>query len=306
MTHATISVISFGGGFNLPLWAAQACGYFERHGVTMELHFTADSRQVFRGLADGTYHVALTALDNIVAHQERQTAAVSEGAPDFFAFMGSDEGFLSLVSAPDIRSFADLAGRALSVDDPSNGFSMVLREMLAMNGLAPDDVEWQSAGATDRRYAALVAGQHAATMLRTPFDLLALQAGCHRLGKVRELIGPYMGIVGAARRAWAASNGEALVGFVRAYRDAVGWLHAPANREAAETLLRAGVPSMSAELGRLSCDALLNPEDGFYGDVRLDPKGVEAVLRLRSRYADTPRPLNDASRYVDLQYWSAA
>jgi ABC-type nitrate/sulfonate/bicarbonate transport system substrate-binding protein len=301
-----ITVISFGGGFNLPLWAAQARGLFEHHGVSIALEFTADSRQVFRGLMQGDYHVAITALDNIVAHQEGHAEPVSDEAPDFFAFMGSDSGFLSLVSAPGVPDFATLVGRSVSVDDPANGFSMVLREMLMRHGLAPDAVKWERAGGTDRRYAALLEGRHAATMLRSPFDLLALQQGCHRLAVTREAIGPYMGIVGAARRCWAASRADALVGFIRAYRDAVQWLKAPSHRTEAQGLLRQHVPGMSLELAALSCTAMLDPVEGFLDDVRLDPAGVQAVLQLRSKHREPVQRLDDPGRYVDERYWRAA
>lgn len=301
-----IAVISFGGGFNLPLWAAQAQGFFARHGVEITLHFTADSRQVFSGLMQGDYQVAITAFDNIVAHQAGHAEPLPQGATDFFAFMGSDEGFLSLVSAPDVPDFAALAGRTVSVDDPANGFSMLLREMLEQQGLGRDDVPWARAGGTDRRYAALLEGRHAATMLRTPFDLLALQQGCHRLARAQDAVGPYMGIVGAARRSWAAAHGAQLTGFVRAYRDAVHWLQATAHRSAAEALLQAHVPGMTAALATLSCQALLHPQDGFFSDQRLDADGVATVLRLRSRHGDRTRPLADASHYIDDRYWRAA
>src|SRR3954468_14185833 len=67
-----ISVISFGGGFNLPLWAARDQGFFARHGLAPQLNVTPDSRQLFTGLMEGRYEVAVTAFDNIVAYQEDQ------------------------------------------------------------------------------------------------------------------------------------------------------------------------------------------------------------------------------------------
>lgn len=302
-----IEVISFAGGFNLPLWIAQDHRFFERHRVAIHLQFTADSRQVFSGLMKGDYHVAITALDNIVAHQEGDAERVSQEPPDFFAFMGSDEGFLSLVSAPNVPDFAALAGRTVSVDDPANGFSMVLREMLMRHGLQPESVVWERAGGTDRRYAALLEGRHGATMLRAPFDLLALQKGCHRLATTREAIGPYMGIVGAARRSWAEGHRDALVGFIRAYRDAVRWLKDPAHRGAAAELLCLHVPTLSPELSLQSCELMMDPDRGFFDDLRLDPAGVQTVLQLRSRHRESSKQaLVDPTRYLDDSFWRAA
>lgn len=301
-----ISVISFGGGFNLPLWAARDKGFFARHGLAPTLTITADSKQLFSGLMAGTYHVAITAFDNIVAYQEGQGEVKFDPPSDFFAFMGSDDGFLSLVATPEIKTVADLKGRTVSVDAMSNGFSFALREMLARGGVAESDVKWARAGGTDRRFAALMERQHDATMLRAPFDLQARNRGFNQLATAREVIGPYLGIVGAARRSWAQANPQDAVAFVRAYRDAIRWLKAPANRQDAIGLLVANVPGMTPQIAQQSCELMLDPRSGFFSDAQMDPAAARAVLALRSRLGDPPRQLNDLGRYLDDRYWRQA
>jgi ABC-type nitrate/sulfonate/bicarbonate transport system substrate-binding protein len=301
-----IQVISFGGGFNLPLWAARDHGFFTRHGIHVQLTITPDSRQLFSGMMEGKYHVAITAFDNILAYQENQGEVKFNPPSDFFAFMGSDDGFLSLVAAPEVKSFADLRGKTISVDSMSNGFSFALRDMLARNGLGKDDVQWALAGGTDRRFAALMEKKHAATMLRAPFDLQAKNRGFNQLATTREVIGPYMGIVGAARRSWARSNEAATVAFIRAYRDAIRWLKTPANRPAAVALLVRNVPNMSEQIALQSCDLMLHLRSGFFSDVQLDAKGVAAVLALRSKLAEPTRALNDPTKYLDEHFWRLA
>ena len=301
-----LSVISFGGGFNLPLWAARDRGFFARNGLAPTLQVTPDSRNVFSGLMEGRYHVAITAFDNIVAYQEGQGEVKFDPPSDFFAFMGSDDGFLSLVAVPEVQTIAALKGRTISVDAMSNGFSFVLREMLARNGVAESDVKWARAGGTDRRFAALMERQHDATMLRAPFDLQARNRGFRQLATARDAIGPYLGIVGAARRSWAQQHPAQVVGFIRAYREAVAWLKDPANRPAAQALLQANVPGMPAQVAEQSCALMLDPAGGFFSDVGLDPRAVQAVLDLRGKLADPPRRLTDPDRYVDRRYWREA
>ena len=305
-TPVPINVISFGGGFNLPLWAARERGFFAAHGLAATLHITPDSKHLFTGLMEGRYQVAITAFDNIVAYQEGQAETVFNPPSDFFAFMGSDDGFLSLVSAPEVKSFAELRGKTISVDSMNNGFSFVLREMLAQNGLTESDVQWARAGGTDRRFASLMERQHAATMLRAPFDLQAKNRGFHQLATAREVLGPYMGICGAAQRSWAAQQPQAVTGFIRAYRGAVRWLLDRANRAAAEVLLTANVPGMTAALAKQSCDLMLHPTSGFFRDVQLDAQGVRRVLALRSKLAQPVKVLSDPARYIDERYWQAA
>jgi len=301
-----ISVISFGGGFNLPLWAARDQGFFARHGLAATLQVTPDSRNVFSGLMEGRYHVAITAFDNIVAYQEGQGEVRFDPPSDFFAFMGSDDGFLSLVAAPDVKTIAQLKGRTISVDAMTNGFSFALREMLARNGVSEADVKWARAGGTDRRFAALMEKQHDATMLRAPFDLQARNRGFNQLATAREVIGPYLGIVGAARRSWAQQHPEQVVGFIRAYRDAVRWLEDPANRGAAQALLQANVPGMPAQVAAQSCALMLDAKSGFFRDADMEPRAVQAVLDLRGKLGEPPRQLTDPDKYIDRRYWRDA
>ncbi len=301
-----VSVISFGGGFNLPLWAARDQGFFARRGIVPTLNVTVDSKQVFSGLMDGRYQIAITAFDNIVGYQEGQGEVKFDPPSDFFAFMGSDDGFLSLVATPEVRSFADLRGKTVSVDAMTNGFSFVLREMLTRNGLAESDVQWARAGGTDRRFAALMERQHAATILRAPFDVQARNRGFTQLATARDVIGPYLGIVGAARRSWAQANEATVVDFIGAYRDAVRWLKAPGNRGAAEALLVANVPGMAPQVARQSAELMLHPQTGFFSDVQMEPQSVQAVLALRSKLGEPRRVLDDPARYLDRRYLQRA
>jgi ABC-type nitrate/sulfonate/bicarbonate transport system substrate-binding protein len=303
---APVSVISFGGGFNLPLWAARDHGFFARHGLAVSLQVTPDSRTVFGGLMEGRHQMAVTAFDNIVAYQEGQGEIRFDPPSDFFAFMGSDDGFLSLVAAPDVKTVAQLKGRTVSVDAMSNGFSFALREMLARNGVAESEVKWARAGGTDRRFAALMERQHDATMLRAPFDLQARNRGFNQLATAREVLGPYLGIVGAARRSWARDHPEEMVAFIRAYRDAVRWLGEPGNRAGAQALLQANVPGMTAQIAEQSCVLMLDQRTGFFRDVDLQPEAVNAVLALRSKLGEPPRPLTDPDKYLDRRYWRLA
>src|SRR3989442_732433 len=116
-------------------------------------------------------------MDTIVAYQEGQGEAKIPDNPDLFAFLGGDGGFLSVVSAPSVKSFADLKGKTVSVDAMTTGFAFVARELLVRNGVTETDVTFVRAGGTSNRYRELIAGKHDATLLRTPFELLVRQRG---------------------------------------------------------------------------------------------------------------------------------
>lgn len=300
-----LRVITFEGGWNLGVWAAQRQGFFEANGVAVQLINTPNSVALVTGLYDGRYDIAMATIDNFVAYQEGQGEAKLAGEPDFVVVMGGDGGFLSVVGGAGVKSFAELKGKTLSVDAMTTGLAFVLRDLVARSGVAESDVTYVRAGGTAQRYRELVAGKHSATLLRTPFELLANERGLAVLGTA-ESLGAYQGTVTAVRRSWAATHEGALTGFVKGYRSGVAWLYDPANRETAEALLVANIRDMTPALARRSYDLLLAPRGGITKDAALDMEGIRTVLALRSRYGVPQKTLTDPAKYIDDSYLRAA
>ena len=300
-----LRVIAFDGGWNLPVWAAQRQGFFEANGVTVQLSYTPNSVFLITSLLDGKFDIGLAGIDNIVAYQEGQGEAKIADNPDLFAFLGNDSGFASIVAAPNVKSFADLKGKTVSVDAMTTGYAFMVRELLARNGLTEADVTYVRAGGTSNRYRDLVAGKQDATLLRTPFELLVRERGFNQLA-TGESLGAYEGTVGAARRSWAKANEPALLGFMRGYRAGVDWIYDRANREIVEAMLVANVRDMTPALAKKSYDLLVADKGGVTRDVALDIEGIRTVLQLRSKYGAPQKTLTDPMKYVDLSYYDKA
>jgi len=83
---AKVTVNVFPGGFNWPSFVGQQKGFFERNGITVTLHPTANSVAQMTGLAEGKFDIAITAFDNIVAYVEGQGEAPIGAQSEFFAF----------------------------------------------------------------------------------------------------------------------------------------------------------------------------------------------------------------------------
>jgi ABC-type nitrate/sulfonate/bicarbonate transport system substrate-binding protein len=301
----TLRVLAFDGGWNLPIWAAQRNGLFEAQGLNVQLAYTPTSGFLVTSVLDGKADIAFAAIDNVVAYQEGQGEAKVADNPDLFAFMGGDGGFISIVASPAIMSVRELKGKTVSVDAMTTGFAFVVRELVARNGLAEADVNFVRAGGTANRYRDLVAGKHDATLLRTPFELLAETRGHHTIATA-ESLGPYQGTVGLARRSWAREHEREVVGFLRAYKAATDWLYDPANREIAEALLVANIRDMSPALAKRSYALLVSDKGGLSRDLKPDANGIATVLQLRSKYALPAKSLTDPMRYVDLGYYDKA
>lgn len=302
-----LRVIVFAGGFNLPIWAAQRQGFFAEERLEIRLTPTPNSVYQMTQLLAGNYDIGMTAMDNVVAYQEGQNEAPIGPDPDLFAFMGSDDAFLSIAAQPRIRRVEDLRGETLTVDAMTTGFAFVLREILARNNIPEDAVRFERAGGVATRFRRMLEEpSHAATMQMTPFELQGEAAGLVTLLRASDVIGRYQGICGVARRGFARDNRAAVVGFTRAYHRGVQWVAEPANRAVAEAILVANVPGMTPALAARSAEILLDPQRGFWRDLALDPAAIATVLALRSKYGQPRRELRDPARYTDGSFLAEA
>lgn len=292
-------VVAFAGASNWPFWAAERKGLFEAAGVRPTLEITPNSVELARNLHAGRYDLALTAVDNIVAYNEGQGEADLGGPADFVALFGVDNGLLSLMAAPAIRSFADLKGKTLSVDAMTTGFAFVLRELLARNGIAESELRIVRVGGGAQRLEALLKNEQDATLLNAPLDLVAEGRGFGRLARVSEALGAYQGIVGATRRAAAAPDAARLTGFVRGFHAGVRWLAEPGNREEALAILMERQRGMERAGAEAAHRVLLDANSGIYRDLRIDREGLRTVVRLRQTYAQPAKTLGDPERYID-------
>ena len=302
-----VNLIVFPGGFNWPIWVAQEKGLFARHGIAPTVTPTPNSVFQLQGLIEGKFDIAMTAIDNLVAYREGQGEAKVQGQPDLIAFMGGDNGFLRLVTVPEVKTFNDLRGKTLSVDALTTGYAFVLREILEKNGLALDrDYKTERAGGVLQRFNALLEKKHAGTMLISPFEVQAEARGFTRLANATDQLGAYQGLVGGARKSWADANRDTVVGYIRAYTEAVDWLYDPKNRAEAIAIFRKNLPQANEQAANTAYQVLLSPKDGFQRKAQIDLKGVETVLGLRSKYGQPQKTLSDPRRYYDDRFYRAA
>jgi ABC-type nitrate/sulfonate/bicarbonate transport system substrate-binding protein len=300
-----VSVIVFPGGFNWPIWAAQEKGYFARSGIEVKLTPTPNSVFQLTSLIEGKFDIGMTAFDNVVAYMEGQGEAPVSGQPDLAAFMGGDNGFLSLVTVPEVKSFQELKGKAVSVDALTTGYAFVLFDLLKRNGLTPNDYKVEKAGGVLQRWEALKEKKHAGTMLITPFDMIAKAIGFNVLQYAIDVYGNYQGLVAATRRSWATANPKKVDAYIRAYLASLDWLYDLQNKDEAIAILRKNLPQMSPDLAAQSYAVLLGPK-GFARKGEVDVAGMRKVLELRGEYGQPKKVLNDPMRYYDPKYYEAA
>src|SRR5881396_533227 len=258
----TVELIVFPGGFNWPVWIAQEKGLLAKNGIAVRLTPTVSSVFQLTNLNDGKFDIAMTAIDNLIAYREGQGEEPVLGR-DLQAVMGGDSGFLRLVTVPEVNSYSQLRGKTLSVDARTTGYAFVLIEMLERAGLKEGDYKLERAGGVLQRFQALMEKKHAGTLLLSPFEVQAEARGFNRLANATDVLGRYQGLVGGARKAWAEQNRDAVVGYIRAFSDAVDWLYEPGNKDEAIAIFLKNLPNASPQAAQTAYRVLLSPKDGF-------------------------------------------
>jgi len=300
-----LDVIVFPGAHNWPFWTGQKLGMFAAAGIEVTIHPTPNSQFQMTNTYAGKFQIAMTAIDNVIAYQEGQGPVRIED-PDMVAVMGGDYGFLSLVTVPEIKTFAALKGKELSVDALTTGYAFVLRKLLERNGIEESDVSFVRAGGVRERWIALEKKEHAGTMLVTPLDIVARSKGFNVLARAEPALGAYQGMVAAVTKRWAKDNEKALVGYIKSYTQAMQWLYDRKNKADAIAIVRANISAMDERGADAAYEALFAEQGGLIKDGAFDMAGVKTVLELRAQYAEPKKELGLPEKYIDLSYFAKA
>src|SRR3546814_20094709 len=84
-------------------------------------------------MISGKSDIASTAIDNIIAYTEGQGPFKIDNF-DMVAFMGVHSGLNSVVTRPEIKTYADIKGKQVAVDATNTGYAFVLFRILEQNG----------------------------------------------------------------------------------------------------------------------------------------------------------------------------
>lgn len=302
---ADVKTMSFGGATNLPVWVAQAKGFFAKEGINLEFSMTNGSVEQIKALYDGKIDIISTAFDNIVAYTEGQSDAPLPGPADMFAFEGIAGGMNTLMVRPEINAYADIKGKVVAVDAFKSGYGIVLYQILqTRGGLAyGKDYTAISVGNTDRRLAAMRDNKAVAAIVGAPQDIDAKKEGFRALADAVVEIGPYQGSALVTRRPWAASHGSELAGVIRAVSAAQDFIFA--NKAEASAILRANIKSMSEAEATTMVDRLVGP-GGLSPHGAIEMKGIENVLKLREAWGEPQRKMGAPEKYVDASFYDRA
>lgn len=292
-----LRVDMFSGPQDLPVFVALEEGIYAKRGLAVEVSFTPSSQALRDGMADGSFDIASSGVDNAVY-------MVDTGKADVVIVAGGDDSMNQLMVRPEIHAYEDLRGKTVLVDSPDTAFAFQLYKMLELNGVKRGDYTVLSKGGMSQRLAALNEDKtYAGTMLNLPWNIAAQKAGFHSLGNAVEALGPYQGTGIWVRRDWAAAHADALVRYLRSTIEGLRWAREPSSRTAAATILARHL-KIEQTLAEAAVERALAPHSGLAVDARLDLEGFRNTLKLRAEMeGGAPQP---AEKYLDLSYYERA
>jgi ABC-type nitrate/sulfonate/bicarbonate transport system substrate-binding protein len=301
-----LRICTFKGLQNLPLYVARQQGFFATRGLDIEITYTAGSLPQLAGLARGEYQLIQTAPDNVI-NVDNDPAAFGLNpvtAPHIIMLLGGSVGPLSVFAQPSITTFDHLRGSVLGVDNPTSGFALVLRDILARNGLLLDrDYTFSVAGGTSNRLDALKRGSVAATILYPHFDMLATRAGFNKLTTSTDYYPAYASLATAAIQSWVVQHNDEVTGYITAYIKALRWIYDPAHAIDSQAIMQ-NEPFLGLDSSLIShvYAAFVDPISGFGQNALLDDAGLKQVIDLRTGYAYSP-VIGDIAYYRDLRWY---
>lgn len=281
------------------LYVAQQKGMLDREGIKLDIVPLPGVSRMITALDDNTVEISSTATPYLIQ-------GVLNGS-DAVAVVGAPANTInSLVSRPDITSFADLKGRIVGLSLPVDIISIGARELMAKHGLGKDDFGVKELIGTPERAACLKSADCAATPLSQPEDIALTRQGYHILGTSHEVIPTLQFTVVAARRVWANRNKDAVVRFARAMGEAYKFMADPANRDEVISIA-SKVTGASSDIASEIYRLYYQPDSGVMPKhAEISMPGMSEVIRILGDAGQIPKPVPSADRFVDLRFLAAA
>jgi ABC-type nitrate/sulfonate/bicarbonate transport system substrate-binding protein len=270
--------------------AAEARGYFAAQGIDLQVTLTPNSTDQMRGLGQGTWDIASTAFDNVLAWSGR------DGGSEIVAVLQRGTPLnLPVYVRPEIHDWADLPGRPLAVDAVDTAYALVLRRVLLAHGLDLERGDYELIPVGGRREGSLARGETFAAILSTQEEAAATADGLVRLTDYTEVLPDYPDGVYAVSRPWGERHRDLVERFIRAWRAGARWAHD--NPQGAVELVMAatGLDRAGAEQQVIG----LAPEGA------LNVSGLQNVLDLRTQFGFTLPMGTELSRYYDISYFQS-
>lgn len=294
---------------------AEQKGFFAREGVRVQLVPFGDSFRtrtgqgaaatgaapmtIRQGMANGTIDMSRQQFPLLVVDvMERGGKSIAVSAvvasPAYF-----------LVVRPDIKTYADLKGKPVSITGPQDGITLWTRKLLEMHGLKREEIVLKQIAGSGARLDCVKSGECGGSALAQPSVFPALEAGAHSLGTTNE-IGPFLYQFDIVNPVWAAAHRDTVVKYIRANTAANRFIMDPRNREELVRITM-GFMKEPENRSRQMITYIQDPKNRVLpGRPEIDMNMVRQGIALMGEYGAVKQPLPAPERFVDPSFSRAA
>ncbi len=206
-------------------------GFFAEQDLKIDVVYVQSSAQMVQQLTAGSLEMTMSTglVDPI--------RAIEKGSPIAIVRFESQSPPYALVAKPNIKTFAELKGKTISLGGPKDITRIYVERMLAPSGVKPGEFDMVFAGATSARAQALLSGAVDAAILLPPFNFQATAQGFNELGLTVDFAPdlPFSGTV--VNNGWAKAHPALLSRVLAAHAKAVAWFYQDANRTEAVKMM---------------------------------------------------------------------
>ena len=291
-TEIKIGIISPTFG-HAPFYIAREKGFFKHEGLVGEVIVMNRDDLILQALVSESIQFGNISPSAVFPARE-------QGLKDVKMIAGSFNGTTySIIAQPKFKTLDQLKGSTLAVSSLQAGSTQVLKYILKQRGLLyPRDYNLLRAGGTTLRWATLQTGQVDGAILAEPVSIIAVEKGFTNLGDAYKLVPGYQLAGVWIKEEWAKKNRDVTLSFVRAFYNAINWLHD--NRSEAIDLLPK-ITTLQKQYVETSWEsytkAQIWPRDG-----KVNLKGLQLVIDLMGEEGQLKKPYPKPEDVIDHSY----
>ena len=259
------------------LAVARAKKLDEKYGINWETQRVPSSPAQFESLSSGEIDIAITSPDNVLLYATTDKNPIGRQL-QLRILRTIDRGMgLALYTSEDITEASQLRGTTLGVDVPNSGFAFLLFALAQKLGVAREEYELESIGATPKRLSAVETKTVSATILNAETAVQAEQLGLRKWASSIDVSDNYLGTVLTQIDASMNPNTEK---FLELWEEATSVILSSSNSELVE-LLKTDFP----KLANPEYVSLLQSEDyGLLRDAKASEEQLSALVQIRSDF----------------------
>ncbi|WP_210602544.1 ABC transporter substrate-binding protein [Brevibacterium oceani] len=288
-SSVTVATSSNGLSF-LPIMVAEENGYYKDAGLNVTQTSVKGGSTGLSALAGGSAQFYAGLPESLIS----ASAAGSE-AKIISALTQTND--YKIVSSSGIDSLSQLSGKKFGMLNEGNGTDVQPKQVLDDAGVGSESVQFIASGSVSDRLSALEAGQIDATILNTPFEFQAEEAGFNTIADLSDEVDDYPAQVIMSGTKTLEDKPETVKEFLKATNKATKFINENPDEVTQIAVESTGIEKNLVQKGLKEFISTKHySESGEVSD-----EGLEWASKTLSNYTDQNIPA-DLDDLVDLSY----